>query len=315
MAQKLTLHSSDMFFFCLSEVGLKISLHKLRVMQEKFDFLGVQCDATGHSNPTEKLSAFQSWSAPSSLGALNSRLSTLAYYSNYLPYLKKIAIPLLHLAKSDKFIWTKIEAEAWEDLMFTLKFPCTLTTASPEDKLIISTDASSLACGFALLKVSPGLNFHPFWMESRLFTPSERNSPIIHKELLACLLAIRRCETYIRASHHPVILLSDAISISFLKQNRAHHAKLTELSHLMSSLTNLVPVFLSGSWNILADQLSRSVHKAAISEETPDPSVTELSIDLKKALGSKITHLSPAGLHEYLQSDPQGELYDLQYKK
>ena len=145
----------------------------------------------------------------------------------------------MQLAKAEKFIWTKLEAEAWGDLMFTLKFATTLTAVSPSDKLLITTDSSTLGCGFALLKVSEDFQLQPVWMESRIFTESERNSPIVLKEALSCLLSIRRCEGYIRASQHPVILLSDAISISFLKQNKNHSPKLAELANLLSTMPNI----------------------------------------------------------------------------
>ena len=116
-------------FFCLQEVGLKISTHKMGIMKQKFGFLGVEYSLEGHSIPAERLSAFKTWAVPTNMGILNSRLSTLAYYSPYLPYLKQIAFPLLQLAKAEKYVWTQLEAEAWGDLMFTLTFATTLTTS------------------------------------------------------------------------------------------------------------------------------------------------------------------------------------------
>ena len=44
-------------------------------------------------------------------------------------------------------------------------------------------------------------------------------------------------------------------------------------------MPNIIPVFLAGKWNVLADQLSRSIHKTAISEEQPDKSITELVME------------------------------------
>ena len=267
-------------FFCFQHVGLKISTHKMRVMQPDFEFLGVWYSIFGPSIPSERLSAFKTWSPPTNMGILNSRLSTLAYYSPYLPYLKIIAQPLLQLAKSDKFVWTKIHAQSWGDLMFTLNFATTLTTVSPSDKLIITTDSSCLGCGFSLLKVADNLDLQPVWLESRVFSETERNAPIVLKEALGVLLAIRRCESYIRASQKPVLLLSDAISISYLKQNKNHSPKLAELANLLATMPNILPVFLAGRYNVLADQLSRSVHKTAINEAAPDPSISELIFDV-----------------------------------
>ena len=199
--------------------------------------------------------------------------------------------------------------------MFTLNFATTLTTVSPSDKLIITTDSSCLGCGFSLLKVSDNLDLQPVWLESRVFSETERNAPIVLKEALGCLLAIRRWESYIRASQKPVLLLSDAISISYLKQNKNHSPKLAELANLLATMPNVLPVFLAGRYNVLADQLSGSVHKAAINEAAPDPSISELIVDVRTMMQSDISHLIPAAFHQYLLEDQQGELFDLLKKK
>ena len=121
--------------------------------------------------------------------------------------------------------------------------------------------------------------------------------------------------SYIRASRFPVLLLSDAISISYIKQNKSHSPKLAELANILSTMPNLLPVFLAGKWNVLADQLSRSVYKAAISEEQPDKSITELVVDVRKALGQEITHLSPEGFQQYLLEDQGGPMFNLLKKE
>ena len=59
------------------------------------------------------------------------------------------------------------------DLMFTLNFATTLTTVSPQDKLVITTYSSSLGCRFSLLKVMDRLELHPVWLELRVFNESE----------------------------------------------------------------------------------------------------------------------------------------------
>ena len=109
--------------------------------------------------------------------------------------------------------------------------------------------------------------------------------------------------------------MSNAISISYLKQNKAHSPKLAELANILSTMPNILSVFLAGKWNVLADQLSRSIHKAAISEEQPDKSITEMVVDIKRALGKDITHLSPEGFQQYLLQDQEGPMFDLLKKE
>ena len=55
-------------FFCLQEVGLKVSTHKMGFLLEDFELLGVRYSAKGHSIPSERLSAFQTWVTPSNMG-------------------------------------------------------------------------------------------------------------------------------------------------------------------------------------------------------------------------------------------------------
>ena len=302
-------------FWCLQQAGLKISLHKTKFLMTKFKFLGVWYDTEGHSIPPERINTFRSWPAPTNLGSLNSRLCSLSYYNNYLPYLKIVGAPLFRLAKSNKFVWGEMEQQAWSELMLVLDLAVTLVPVKNTDKLLLTTDSSCFSCGFALLKVSDTLDLEPVMVESRLFTEAEKDAPIVYKEALGVLLALKKSEQYIRASIHPVILFSDCISISYLKKNKNHSPRLMELANLIGNLPNLLPVFLNGKFNILSDLLSRQVYKKVIQEGEPDKSVDELVIDIRRIFGKEINHLSPEGFQKYLISDRKGEYFDLLRKE
>ena len=100
-------------------VNLKVDLNKCSFLVQQVKFLGIHINtnANVHSIRENKLSVFKTWQVPTSLGSLNSRLSSLAYFNKYLPLLKLIAAPLLVLAKQNVFKWEQIHEESWSELM------------------------------------------------------------------------------------------------------------------------------------------------------------------------------------------------------
>ena len=57
-------------------------------MKDTLKYLGIELNVNDnfHSIPEDKLSVFRQWSIPDSQGALNSKLSSLSFFSKYLPY-------------------------------------------------------------------------------------------------------------------------------------------------------------------------------------------------------------------------------------
>ena len=201
-------------------VNLKVNLNKCSFLVQQVKFLGIHINtnANVHSIPENKLSVFKTWQVPTSLGSLNSRLSSLAYFNKYLPLLKLIAAPLLVLAKQNVFKWEQIHEESWSELMYSLNFSVQLSLVKDTDKLAIFIDASILSTGFALVKINEDLSTDPIIMESRIYTTAEKKVSIVNKEILGLLFALEKCEMYIRASKHTTLVFRDCMTISLIKE-------------------------------------------------------------------------------------------------
>ena len=65
-------------------------------------------------------SAILNYRPPRSIPELASRLATLQYYQNFLPLMKRLAIPLYKVLKDNKFVWTKVESESYSNLLYLM---------------------------------------------------------------------------------------------------------------------------------------------------------------------------------------------------
>ena len=294
-------------------VGLKVKMEKSQFLIFETKFLGLHLNTNSNSHyvPEKKLAAMQAWPRPLSTGELNSRLSCINFYSKYVPFFKRIAFPLIQLAKSETFIWTNLEERSWTELKFLLKFALKLSFVQPTDKLLIFCDASVLSAGFTLVKVDADLHFYPILCESRLFIKSEKRQSIVYKEALSLLLSLERCEKFIKSNFNKVLLFSDAISLSQIQKLKSTSSKLYELSLLISSFPNLQICFLKGKYNSMADLMSRSVFDAVIQDNVTDPDILSISCDVSQLIGKEVSSLSHESLQEYLLTDNQSKYIDL----
>ena len=293
-------------------VNLKVNLNKCSFLVQKVKFLGthINTNANVHSIPENKLSVFKTWQVPTSLGSLNSRLSSLAYFNKYLPLLKLIAAPLLVLAKQDVFKWEQIHEESWAELMYSLNFSVQLSLVKESDKLAIFIDASVLSTGFALVKVNDDLSTEPIIMESRIYATAEKKVSIVNKEILGLLFALEKCEMYIRSSKHTTLVFTDCMSISLLKQGGYTSQKMKELGLLISTL-NIKTIFLKGKYNYLGDTLSRQLHSGLIKDTNPPAAISDIVIDIRKLFDQEVLTLSPEQLSNFLLQDDNSEAFDM----
>jgi hypothetical protein len=107
-------------FYALRKSKWIISLQKSTILNPRFIFLGLQWDLADQSSVinNNRLEAILSHRVPRSTAELSSRLSTINYYESMVPFLKRVALPLYQMVKSNHFVWTVAASQAWGDLLF-----------------------------------------------------------------------------------------------------------------------------------------------------------------------------------------------------
>ena len=104
------------------------------------------------------------------------------------------------------------------------------------------------------------------------------------KEALSLLLALQKCEKYVKSNQNTVMLFSDAISLSQIQKLKNSNSKLYELSLLMTSFPNLQVNFIKGKYNIFADIMSRRIFSAILNDDIIDSDILSISHDVRQLL-------------------------------
>ena len=133
--------------YCTVKMGFKLSRGKTHVMPVSFKFLGHWFNTlTGSTGiPPLKLNAFLELRSPLSKAEAVSRLGTIAYFSNYVPLLRLISLPIQHMITSEKgFEWNKIHQLAFDSIKLLCSLQFTNATINPQKHLFISCDSSQI---------------------------------------------------------------------------------------------------------------------------------------------------------------------------
>ena len=142
-------------FECIRHAGLKLTMHKCHFGATEIDFLGRTITPEGVKPQKERITNFlEKTKFPKSKKALQRYLGFLNYYRNYIPRLSEKLAPFFQLLKKDEKVLVTTELiqqfnEINRDLdkcsQLALKQPL------PNKQLVLMTDASFTAAGYAIL--------------------------------------------------------------------------------------------------------------------------------------------------------------------
>ena len=190
-------------FECIRHAGLKLTMHKCHFGATEIDFLGRTITPEGVKPQKERITNFlEKTKFPKSKKALQRYLGFLNYYRNYIPRLSEKLAPFFQLLKKDEKVLVTTELiqqfnEINRDLdkcsQLALKQPL------PNKQLVLMTDASFTAAGYAILTEddpnqkysSVNKSYAPIAYGSKTFTPSQLKMSIYAKEFLAIYYAFK----------------------------------------------------------------------------------------------------------------------------
>ena len=255
-------------FECIREAGLKLTMHKCHFGATEIDFLGRTITPEGVKPQKERVTQFlEKTKFPKSKKALQRYLGFLNYYRNYIPRLSEKLVPFFQLLKKDEKVLVTTELiEKFNEINRDLD-RCTqlaLRQPLPNRQLVLMTDASFTAAGYAILTeddpnqkfTSTKKSYAPIAYGSKTFTPSQLKMSIYAKEFLAIYYAFKEFGHIFWGTPKPVIILTDNKSVTRFFQTKIIPPPLWNACDFVIQF-NFTIAHIPGKNNTAADYLSR----------------------------------------------------------
>ena len=240
----------------LQDAGLTARPTKTVVGSRQVDFLG---HLIGHGkvqpNPA-KVNKIKDLQPPKTKRDVRKLCGLISYYRKFVPHFAEIAQPLTDLTtkgKPTKVQWTRECEESFNTLKTALAQKPILALPDLRKSFIVRADASDKAIGAVLLQEYNGY-LKPCQYISRKLSERETKYPIIEKECLAIVFALKKFSKYlllksftIETDHKPLV---------FLKKNQTSNNRLLRWALSLQQFQFSISA-ISGNSNILSDLLSR----------------------------------------------------------
>ncbi|XP_049279424.1 uncharacterized protein K02A2.6-like [Anopheles funestus] len=208
----------------IREHGLKLNRSKCVFATTSLECLGHRIDQEGLHKGTKHIEAIRDAPRPCTREELQLFLGKATYYSQYIPNLSTRANVLRNLLATDRIKWSTEADEAYRDIKNALISPQVLTQYDPALPLILATDASKTGLGAVLShKMNNGLE-RPIAYASCTMSATEQRYPVIDKEALAIVWAVKKFFNYLYARKFTLV---------------TDHKPLTQILHPEKSLPTL----------------------------------------------------------------------------
>ena len=207
-------------------------MHKCHFGATDFDFLGRTITPEGVKPQNERITNFlEKTKFPKSKKALQCYLGFLNYYRNYIPRLSEKLVPFFKLLKKDeKVLVTQELVEQFNEINRDLDrcSQLALKQPLPNKQLVLMTDASFTAAGYAILTeddpnqkyTSVRKSYASIACGSKTFTPSQLKMLIYAKEFLAIYYAFKEFGHIFWGTPQPVFILTDNKSVTRFFQTK-----------------------------------------------------------------------------------------------
>ena len=174
-----------------------------------------------------RLQAIKEFRPPQSIPECLSRISSFQLYASFLPFLKRLAIPLYQMMQSKVFTWNKEQSQAWGNLRFLMSLHIKNSIFNPQLPIMLFSDSSILETAAVISQWNPKLlDFQILTCKSILFSQSLRNAAPVHRESegIATLLDLSKIYLF-QSKASTNYLFSDISSVSYISRNTTHPAR------------------------------------------------------------------------------------------
>jgi dUTPase len=216
-----------------------------------------------------KAQSILDWEKPDSLYTLQSRQYSLNYWAKFIPSLAELKFPLNQILRSQIFSWDKNADRAWNRIKALIALDIRLTVPLQNEKLLVTTDASKIACS-AILWVERNDTLRVVACHSKLFSHTDSLKSIYFKETYALISAFNHFRPYLLNTDHPVTVFTDARALIWVGRNREYSIACNSLANKLGQLQIEIPhtiYSVPSETNYLADIFSRSLNSSRFLEK------------------------------------------------
>ena len=238
--------------------NLSLNMKKCSFYRDKVTFLGHEVGDGKISPDPERVSSILHFPTPSTVRQLERFLGMTNYFRNYLHCYSDLAKILYDMVKAGSMKWTDEALRNFNSIKESLS-QAILVLPSPDEKLVLSTDASQECIG-ACLATSEG---RPVAFASKKLTEAETRWSTIDKEAYAIVWSIKKLRTLLLG--RKFIVRSDHQPLKYLFEARDVSAKVSRWRVGVAEFDFEVE-YMKGSNNLVADSLSR-MYMIAVDEQ------------------------------------------------
>ena len=304
----------DAVLYALERAGWICSMKKCQFMTNKIKWLGTDLNAntaTAECN-LERASAILDMRLPRSTAEASSRASLILYCANFLPFLKKLLLPIHQMVCSGVFKWDRACSEAYNEIKLLISLNIKNQIFDSNREVIIQTDSSKLAIGIVAWQPDDYGKLQLLDTKSSFLTASQMRKQPVERECSAITYALDQFQDYILGCKKTVYLLTDSKPLVALKRSKLTNSRFYEQSILLTSFPNLEVVFLHGKNLAISDILSRSFNDVYI-KETNSLSEQMASIlpPIPPHLFKKVESLNNEQLTDFILGECPKEFVDI----
>lgn len=181
--------------------GIKLNKSKFCLNEKSTTFMGYELTTSGLRPDPRKVQAITDMPIPEDRAALRRIIGMFTFQGRFLPHFSETTAVLRELlAAENEFCWDFRHTEAFNRLKHDLCNAPLLHYFQPDEEVTIQADASSRGLGAVLLSGGKVVEY-----TSRALTTTEMDYAMCEKEMLSCLNACEKWDSYIYGRHITVI--------------------------------------------------------------------------------------------------------------
>jgi hypothetical protein len=224
------------------------------IVNNEVVWLGHKVSRDGVSPDVAKTSAVCQWKTLRDTKEIQTFLGICGWWRKFIPNYAQIVRPLYKLLEKDNFEWSEDAEVAFKTLKHSLTTAPVLGHPDPNKQFVVTTDASDIAIGGAVLQEDNSGNLRPLAYFSKALSKRERGYSTYDREAMAIRDTLHHFRHYLlgnnfllKTDHKPLIYLTD------MKDPYGRRGRLlSDIEEYDFTIQHI-----KGTENTLADALSR----------------------------------------------------------